>query len=98
MVHILISRTSKVPCIMQLLRYLLSAAARFKFTSTAQHIPGVHNNIADALSRFSWQEFRRLAPDAQLHPVSIPHQLWELFIPPPPPTWQDSSIWIPVPY
>ena len=34
---------------MQLLRHLLSAAARFNFTSTAQHIPGIHNNIADAV-------------------------------------------------
>ena len=82
-VDILISRTSKVPCIMQLLRHLLSGAARFNFTFTAQHIPGIHNNIADALSRFHWQEFRQLAPDAQLHLVPVPHQLWQLLIPPP---------------
>ena len=80
-VHILISRASKVPCIMQLLRHLLSAAARFNFTFTAQCIPGIHNNIADALSQFRWQEFRRLAPDAQLHLVPVTHQLWELMIP-----------------
>ena len=35
-VHILLSRTSKVPCIMRLLRHLLSAAARFNFTFTSQ--------------------------------------------------------------
>ena len=81
-VHILRSRTSKVPCIMRLLRHLLSAAARFNFTFTSQHIPGIHNNIADALSRFHWQEFRRLAPLAQPYPVPVPHQLWELLIPP----------------
>ena len=57
-IHILHSRTSKVPCIMHLLRLLLSAAARFNFTFTSQHIPGIHNNIADALSRFHWQDFR----------------------------------------
>lgn len=71
-VHMLTSRTSKVPCLMHLLRQLLSAAARFSFTFTAQHVPGVHNSIADALSRFHWQEFRRLAPEAQLHPVVVP--------------------------
>jgi len=80
-VHILLARTSKVPCIMQLLRHLLSAAARFNFTFTSQHIPGVHNNIADALSRFHWQEFWRLAPMAHPHPVPIAPQLWELLIP-----------------
>ena len=81
-VHILRSRTSKVLCIMHLLRHLLSPAARFNFTFTSQHIPGIHNNIADALSRFHWQEFRRLAPLAQPYPVPVPHQLWELLIPP----------------
>ena len=81
-VHILLSRMSKVPCIMRLLRLLLSAAARFNFTFTSQHIPGIHNNIADALSCFHWQDFRRLAPWAQPYPVPVPHQLWELLIPP----------------
>jgi len=81
-VHILIARTSRVPCIMCLLRHLLSAAACFKFTFTSQHIPGIHNNIADALSRFHWQEFRQLASTAQLHRVPIVPQLWELLIPP----------------
>ena len=81
-VRILLSRTSKVPCIMRLLRLLLSAAARFNFTFTSQHIPGIHNNIADALSRFRWQDFRHLAPWAQPYPVPVPHQLWELLTPP----------------
>ena len=70
-VHILLARTLKVPRIMQLLHHLLFAAARFNFTFTSQHIPSVHNNIADALSRFYWQEFRRLAPMAHPHPVPI---------------------------
>jgi len=61
-VHILTSRTSKISCIMQLLHHLLSAPARFNFTFTAQHLPGIHNNIADALSRFVWQEFRFWLP------------------------------------
>jgi len=46
------------------------------------NIPGIHNNIADALSRFHWQEFRRLAPWAQPYPVPVPHQPWDLLIPP----------------
>lgn len=74
-VHILLPRTLKVPCITKLLLHLLSAAARFNFTFTSQHIPGVHNNIADALSRFHWQQFRRLAPMAHPHPVPIAPQL-----------------------
>jgi len=79
-VHILTSRTSKIPCIMQLLRHLLSAAARCSFTFSAVHLPGIHNSIADALSRFQWQEFRRLAPEALWYPTPIPQQLWDLLM------------------
>ena len=61
-VAILNSRTSKVPCIMCLVRSLLMAAARFNFSFAAVHVPGVENPIADALSRFRWQDFRQLAP------------------------------------
>ena len=81
-VHILNARTSKVPCLMHLLRSLLLAAARHSFSFSAQHIPGVTNSIADALSRFHWQDFRRLAPEAHRHPTPIPPQLLEDLISP----------------
>ena len=74
-VHIVNSRTSKVPCLMRLLRSLLFAAACHSFTFSAQHVPGITNQIADALSRFRWQEFRQLVPHAQLHPTPIPPDL-----------------------
>ena len=79
-VYILNSRTSRIPVLMRLLRHLLASAARFNFSFASQHVPGVHNCIADALSRFHWQEFRRLAPQAQLLPVSIPSHLLEELI------------------
>ncbi|KAK3735839.1 hypothetical protein QZH41_007474 [Actinostola sp. cb2023] len=79
---ILNSRTSRVPCIMHLVRHLLSSAACYNFTFAAQHIPGIQNSVADALSRFNWQEFRQLAPMANPHPVPIPKALlWELTSP-----------------
>ena len=74
-VHILNSRTSKVSCLMRLLHSLLFAAACHCFSFSAQHIPGVTNQIADAISHFRWQECRRLAPHAQLHPAPIPPNL-----------------------
>ena len=46
-VHMLNSRTSKIPSLMQLLRNLLLSAARYSFSFSAQHIPGVFNQIAD---------------------------------------------------
>ena len=77
MVHILLSRTSKILCIMYLLHKLLSAAARFSFTFTAEHVPGVLNKVTDVLSRFQMQEFRQLAPEARMYPVPVPIQLVE---------------------
>ena len=43
---------------------MLLFAARCSFSFSAGHIPDVHNQIADVLSRICWQEFRRLAPAA----------------------------------
>ena len=73
--HILSSRTSKVPCLMRLLCSLLLAAARYSFTFSAQHVPGVTNQVADAVSSFSWQEFRQLVPHAQPLPTPNPPSL-----------------------
>ena len=69
--HILNTWTSKVPCLMRLLRHMLMSAALHNYSFLAQHVPGVDNQLADALSRFRWQEFRRLAPDAQPVPTQI---------------------------
>jgi hypothetical protein len=53
------------------------SVANFNFTFLAQHIPGVQNKIADALSRFHWQEFKQLAPNAKPSPIQIPQQFLE---------------------
>ena len=79
-VYILNSRTSKIPVLVCLLCHLLASATHFNFSFASQHVPGVHNCIADALSCFHWQEFQRLAPKAQLLAVSIPPQLLEELI------------------
>ena len=57
---------------MLLLRSLLMVTARFNFTFEAKHIPGRDNHIADVLSRFDWQVFRRLAPESCPEPTVIP--------------------------
>ena len=81
-VAMLTSRTSKVPALMHLLRDLLLSAARWGFSFSSVHVPGIQNNVADAISRFHWQEFRRLAPEAQLNPCPIPQLLLDSLIPP----------------
>ena len=84
-VHILNSRTSKIPSIMHLMRSLLISAECFHFSFSAQHLLGVHNEVADALSRFNWQMFK---PFALPNPVQIPQQvLADLMLPP----WSSAA-------
>jgi len=82
-VHILNTRTSRVPCLMQLLHSLLFSAAHHSFSFLSQHVPGVNNQLADALSCFNWQEFRHLPPDAQPLPTLVPLELLADLISPP---------------
>jgi len=35
-------------------------------------MPGVYNNIADAISHFQMDRFQKLAPNANLSPDNIP--------------------------
>ncbi|KAJ1099114.1 hypothetical protein NDU88_004218 [Pleurodeles waltl] len=44
----------------------------------ARHVPGINNDIADALSRFQWQRFCGLAPGADVQKTAIPGELWDL--------------------
>ena len=79
-VHILNSRTSTAPDVMHLLRALLMKAATHNFLFTVQHIAGSDNKIPDALSRFNWQAFHRLASHADRQPTVIPPHLWDTLI------------------
>ena len=65
------SGTSKSPSVMSLLRTLFMICARHDFTVSALHVPGVSNCIADALSRFNMQAFRKLAPGARAQPDKV---------------------------
>ena len=67
-VDILRSGTSRAPTIMSLVRY-------HSFSFTASPVRGKSNPIADSLSRFQFQHFRRLAPHADPIATQIPQQL-----------------------
>ena len=60
---------------MHLLRHLLFSEVSFQFTFYSAHIPRLENSITDALSRFHWQEFRQLAPDAMVYQTRTPECL-----------------------
>ena len=73
-VSILRSGTSRSPDIMSLIRYLHLYAAKYHFSPSAKHVPGIHNSVADALSRYNIQVFKELAPEADQEPTT-PTQL-----------------------
>ena len=64
--------------VLDLMRRTLAVAAKGNFTITLKHIAGFDNSIADALSRFQEQRFRRLAPNASITPVTFPDLFQEL--------------------
>ena len=82
-VHILNTQTSRLPCLMHLLRSLLFSAAHHSFSFSSQQVPVINNQLADALSRFNWQEFWHLAPDAQPRSTVVPPDLLALLTSPP---------------
>ena len=64
--------TSKQAALMHLVRALFFTAATYNFTLLLQHIQGVDNSIADALSRSQFHRFRGLAPQADAEPTPTP--------------------------
>lgn len=82
-VSVISSGTSRDPAVMHLLRSLLLAAATFNFTVTATHLPGKLNRVADALSRFQFQVFRQLCPEASPSPCPVHPELVSSLIPTP---------------
>ncbi|XP_078026549.1 uncharacterized protein LOC117258356 [Epinephelus lanceolatus] len=71
-VEIINKGRSRSPIIMQFMRRLTLISAQQQFILQAAHVPGHYNSIADSLSRFSFQKFRHLAPNSDLHPTSVP--------------------------
>ena len=79
-VNIILKGRSKEPYIMKLMRRLVMCAVDNNFAMYSKHVQGISNDIADALSRFQLQRFRKLAPQAAKNPTKCPpiHQvLWD---------------------
>ena len=78
-VSIINRQSSKCSHIMKLVRRFVSLCLRLNIHFKARHVPGVDNGIADALSRFQMDRFRRLAPEADLVMTPLPPDLWTNF-------------------
>ena len=72
------SLSSKSVPVLKLLRFLVLHCMRFNIWLKAEHIAGIHNNIADALSRLQLEKFRELAPSAEQQGTPCPDFLWGL--------------------
>lgn len=70
-------QSSKDKLCMHLLRMLVSICLEKNVVFKAKHIPGLDNDIADALSRFQHSRFERLAPAfADKERTQIPQKIW----------------------
>ena len=77
-VQILNSKSSKSERVMSLVRQIVMWSMQFSFHINAMHIPGVNNKLVDSISRFQWETFRQLAPDADPFPTPIPRSFWDI--------------------
>ena len=75
LVHVINKQTSKEPQVMKLIRKLVMMCLRHNVLFKADHVPGVYNGLADALSRLQIQKFRELAPEADKLSTHLP---WDL--------------------
>ena len=69
-------------------RELATRAVLNNFTFSAKHVPGWQNSASDALSRFRFQDFRSLVPDANLNSTPVPQPLLAKLLFPP---WTQSG-------
>ncbi|KAK3097748.1 hypothetical protein FSP39_012785, partial [Pinctada imbricata] len=72
LVAILNKQSSKSKRVMSLLRPLVLALMNYNTTFKARHIEGANNVIADSISRKQWDRFRKLEPNADQRPETVP--------------------------
>ena len=66
--------------VVRLLRALVLKFLELNMFICAVHIPGVENEVADALSRLQWDRFWQLGPEAEQAGVPCPSGLWDLVL------------------
>ncbi|XP_060936184.1 uncharacterized protein LOC133012222 [Limanda limanda] len=71
-VNIINKGRSSCKIIMPFMRSITWSAVTHNFIITACHVQGHFNTLADSLSRFNFQTFRRLCPEACSSPIPVP--------------------------
>lgn len=77
-VQVVNKQSASSPPVVSLLRFLVPKCLHFNIYIKAKHVPGVSNDIADALSRQQFLLFRSLAPSASLEGLPCLAHLWNL--------------------
>ena len=75
-VQLINNNSARCPRVLALLRRLVRSQLEGNLAVRARHVAGVQNEVADALSRFQWQRFRALAPQADKRGTAIPDDIW----------------------
>ena len=68
LVHVINKNSCRDPLLMSFVRKLVLSCLKHNILLRARHVPGIHNNLADSLSRLQIQRFQQLAP-AHMHPT-----------------------------
>ena len=74
------SGSSRENSLMHLMRCLTFIMAKYNFVVSGAHIRGIHNDLADALSRNNSHYFLSHCPQAQASPTGVPTELVELLV------------------
>ena len=74
-VYILNKQSSKDKDIMVLVRRFVLACMKFNILTKCVHLEGSSNILPDLVSRFQIKEFRRLAPQMDREPTTVPAEL-----------------------
>ena len=77
-VTVINSGTCKNNRIMDVVRGIFFVCAKNNISLFAEHVPGVENEMADALSRLQEERFARLHPTARKNSTPVPRSVWTI--------------------
>ncbi|XP_041432165.1 uncharacterized protein LOC121397936 [Xenopus laevis] len=80
-VQVVNNLSSNSPPVLRLLRQAVFRALKFNILIQAKHIPGCTNVVADALSRFQFNELWEIANYLDKEGTPCPQHLWNLVLP-----------------